>query len=122
LESVKANEFLNAKTNIKKLQLGGDKCKKLHFGKKKHLFPELYVDSWILEKKNENEKGIKNLTDVYDGDFETVLDEFLNVGRIRIYSVFKFSPNTNMNIFGSQTFTEYEYEYIRVTNFHQIRI
>jgi hypothetical protein len=61
LESVKANGFLNAKTNIKKLQFGGDKCKKLHIGKKKHLCPDLYVDSWILDKKDEYKKGIKIL-------------------------------------------------------------
>ena len=70
VEIVKANGFINAKTNIKKLQFGEDNCKKLHIDKKKHLCPELYVDSWILEKKDGNEKGIKNLTDVFDGDFE----------------------------------------------------
>ena len=51
MESVKANGFLNDKTNIKKLQFGGDKCKKLHIDKKKHLCPELYVDSWNLGKR-----------------------------------------------------------------------
>jgi hypothetical protein len=29
----------------------------------------LYVDSWILDKKDENKKGIKNLADVFDGDY-----------------------------------------------------
>ena len=55
---------------------------------------------------------------------KTVLDEYLNFERklIQIYSGFKFTPNTNMIIFGSQIFTEYEYEYIQVTNFYQIRI
>ena len=69
VESVKANGFLNAKTYIKKFHFGGDKCKKLHIGKKKHLCPDLYVDSWILDKKDENKKGIQNLADVFDGDY-----------------------------------------------------
>ena len=34
VESVKANGFLNDKTNIKKLQFGGDKCKKLNIDKR----------------------------------------------------------------------------------------
>ena len=56
--------------NIKKLQFGGDKCYKLHIGKKKHLCPELHVDSWKLQKKNVNETGIRNLKDVFNGDFK----------------------------------------------------
>jgi hypothetical protein len=63
-----------------------------------------------------------------------VLDEYINFERIRIgiYSGSKYSPNMNMyifvsqifneyknmNIFGLVIFTEYEYEYIRVSNFH----
>ena len=70
VESVKSNAFLNSKTNIKKLQFGGEKCYKLHIGKKKHLCPELHVDSWKLQKKDEKESGIKNLKDVFDGDFK----------------------------------------------------
>ena len=69
LESVKSNAFLNSKTNIKKLQFGGDKCYKLHIGKKKHLCPELSVDSWKLQKRDETRTGIRNLKDVFDGDF-----------------------------------------------------
>ena len=42
---------------------------------------------------------------------------FVSVGRI-----FIFGPNTNTNIFGFPNFTEYEYEYIRVSKFHRIRI
>ena len=71
VESVKSNAFLNSKTNIKKLQFGGDKCYKLHIGKKKHLCPELlHVDSWKLRKENVNETGIKNLKDVFNGDLK----------------------------------------------------
>ena len=70
VESVKSNAFLNSKTNIKKLQFGGDKCYKLHIGKKKHLCPELHVDSWKLQKENPNETGVRNLKDVFNGDFK----------------------------------------------------
>ena len=32
------------------------------------------------------------------------------------YSVWKYNPNTNTNIFGPRIKTEYEYEYIRFEN------
>ena len=70
VESVKVNGFLNSKTNIKKLQFGEDKCKKLHIGKKKHLCPKLHVDTWKLEKEDEKKLGIKNLKDVFCGDYQ----------------------------------------------------
>ena len=65
LESVKINAFLNSKTNIKKLQFGGDKC----LGKKKYLCPDLFVDDWKLEKKDKNKTGVKNMEDIFVGDF-----------------------------------------------------
>ena len=68
IESVKVNGYLNSKTNIKKLQFGEDKCKKLHIGRKNHMCPDLFVDTWKLEKEDENKKGIKNLKDVFSGD------------------------------------------------------
>ena len=69
-ESVKNNGFLNAKTKVKKLQFGGDKCHKMHVGKKHYLCPELAVDNWELRKVNKLEAGITNLEDVFVGDFE----------------------------------------------------
>ena len=69
--------FFNAKTNVKKLQFGGDKCHKMHVGKKQHLCPDLFVDNWELKKVDKNGHGIKNLEDIYVGDFkkENVEDE-----------------------------------------------
>ena len=32
--------------------------------------PDLYVDSRILDKKDEKNNEIKNLADVFDGDYE----------------------------------------------------
>ena len=54
IETVKTNGFLNAKTNVKKLQFGSDKCHKMHVGKKHHLCPDLFVDNWELRKINKN--------------------------------------------------------------------
>ena len=68
IETVKTNGFLNAKTNVKKLQFGGDKCHKMHVGKKHHLCPDVFVDNWELEKIDKNGHGIKNLEDIYVGD------------------------------------------------------
>jgi hypothetical protein len=51
LESVKAYGFLNAKTDIKKLQFGGDKCKKLHISKKKHLCPDCMLTPGYLIRR-----------------------------------------------------------------------
>ena len=70
MESVKTNGFLNAKTNVKKLQFGGDKCHKMHVGKENHLCPDLYVDNWELEKVDELKTGINNLKDVFVGDYK----------------------------------------------------
>ena len=69
VETVKTNAFLNSKTNLKKLQFGGDKCHKIHIGQKKYLCPDLFVDSWKLAKDDENKTGIRNMKDIFVGDF-----------------------------------------------------
>ena len=50
----------------------------------------------------------------------TIRFENINRIRIRIYSVWKFKPNTNTNIFGLKILTEYEYEYYSVFEKHRI--
>ena len=60
--------FINAKTNVKKLQFGVDKCHPIHVGGQEHLTPELYVDNWEVKKISEEGKGVKNLKDVCEGD------------------------------------------------------
>ena len=50
LDTVEVAAYINAKTNVKKLQFGVDKCHQLHFGGKKHFFPYLHIDSWGLKK------------------------------------------------------------------------
>ena len=69
VDSVKMNGYPDAQTNFKKLQFGGDKCHKIHIGKKKHLCPDLCVDNWELRKKDENKTGIRNMEDIFVGDF-----------------------------------------------------
>ena len=43
------NSFLNAKTNLKRLQYGEDKCHKLHVGWKNQTCPELFIDTWKVK-------------------------------------------------------------------------
>ena len=64
VDSVAMNAYLNQKTNIKKLQFGPDKCHQLHVGKRNLCCPELFIDEWKLEKKDELETGLDNLVDV----------------------------------------------------------
>ena len=49
LKSVVMNSFLNSKSKVKKLQLGIDKCHKLHIGKEKKTCPDFFIDKWIVE-------------------------------------------------------------------------
>ena len=76
-DSVQMNAFLNAKTSIKRLQYGPDKCHQLHVGKDKTLCPDLFIDEWKLVKKDELQTGIENLVDKQDGihKLESVQDD-----------------------------------------------
>ena len=58
------NAFLNAKTSIKKLQFGVDKCHKIHIGKNDIKCPELFIDNWKLVKKDNLKTGYENLEEV----------------------------------------------------------
>ena len=49
IESLKMNSFLNARTNLKRLQYGEDKCHKLHVGRKNQTCPELFIDTWKVK-------------------------------------------------------------------------
>ena len=64
VEAVEMNAYLNQKTNIKKLQFGPEKCIKLHVGKENICCPDLYIDEWKLEKKDELKTCVDNLVDV----------------------------------------------------------
>ena len=65
-----ANGFINLKTDIKKLQFGAQKCKKLHVGKVKEDFKcqSLKIDDWKeVELKNE-ETGMDDIVDICEGE------------------------------------------------------
>ena len=69
LKSVVMNSFLNSKSKVKKLQLGIDKCHKLHIGKEKKTCPDLFIDKWIVENVDEtNTSGRTGFEDVLVGD------------------------------------------------------
>ena len=73
LETVELNSYINAKTKLKKLQFGADKCHKMHIGPKKDFCPTLSVDGWKNEFGQQDEfvgqKVIKDVTDEkYLGD------------------------------------------------------
>ena len=75
VDSVLMNAFLNQKTTIKKLQFGPEKCHQLHVGKSKANCPDLYIDEWKLEKRNETETGVDNLIDVLADDCKIEMAE-----------------------------------------------
>ena len=49
-DTVELNAFINAKTNTKKLQFGEDKCVKMHVGGNSDLCPDVYIDTWKVQK------------------------------------------------------------------------
>ena len=63
------NALINAKTNMKKLQYGVQKCFKMHVGKScyKEICSDLYVDGWKIKEASEVEIGNTKLIDEHDG-------------------------------------------------------
>ena len=75
IESIKTNAFLNAKSSVKKLQFGMNKCHKLHVGKNKSSCPDLYLDEWKVKSVDDTETV--TLEDVQEDEHivEDVSDE-----------------------------------------------
>ena len=67
IDSGLATAHLNAQTNLKKLQYGESKCKKLHIGKSHAICPNNAIDAWKLEKPEEEAKSILDLVDTEAG-------------------------------------------------------
>ena len=65
-KSVEMASYLNTQTNIRKLRFGVKKCFKLHVGKDHTKCPELTIDNWKLEKKEEIISNIWDLEDIED--------------------------------------------------------
>ena len=54
-DSVMMSSYVNTQTNLKKLQFGPEKCKKLHIGTEGHNCPTLTVEKWTeIEVQNED--------------------------------------------------------------------
>ena len=70
VDTVKTNSYINAKTNLKKLQFGPDKCHKMHIGKRKIYCPDLQIDSWKMGLKTQLETKMDEEIDVFEGDVQ----------------------------------------------------
>ena len=75
IESIKTNAFLNAKSSVKKLQFGMNKCHKFHVGKNKSSCLDLYLDEWKVKSVDDTETV--TLEDVQEDEHivEDVTDE-----------------------------------------------
>ena len=64
------NGFINAKTAIKRLQFGRQKCQVMHIGKHipKHKKANFYVDGWIMKELNDIETNMKESTEDFNGE------------------------------------------------------
>ena len=69
-KSVKMNSFINAKTAIKKLQFGPDKCHVLHIGRNQenHKIFDHYVEGWNMEEVPDILAGESYTEEAYDGE------------------------------------------------------
>ena len=61
------NSYMNAKTNLKKLQFGLEKCHRMHVGASTSFCPDLELDEWKLRNVLDIKTGETTLTDEYDG-------------------------------------------------------
>ena len=57
VDTVLLNAFMRAKTNIKKLQYGVEKCHKIHVGRKSSCCPVLKIDEWEVKDITEIDTG-----------------------------------------------------------------
>ena len=67
INSLMMNSFINAKSNIKKLQFGEQKCHKIHVGKDKSVCPALSIDKWKTKKVEALDNTNSSLEDVQAG-------------------------------------------------------
>ena len=68
MESLVMNSFLNAKSNVKKLQFGLSKCHKLHIGKERKTCPELHLDEWTVDAVDHTDAGGSLVLEDVQGD------------------------------------------------------
>ena len=63
LDSVLINAYINAQTNMKKLQFGSSKCHKMHVGMKTCFCPDLNVQNWEVKVVEDMFTGEKVIVD-----------------------------------------------------------
>ena len=64
LDAVVTNSFMNAQTNLKRMQYGAHKCFRLHIGKNCNLCSDLNVDTWDSVMEDFTPKSVWDLKDV----------------------------------------------------------
>ena len=69
-QTARMNAFINFKTNSKKLQFGGNKCKKMHVGhdNEDYKCQDLSVDRWSEVEVKNDETGEIEMKDIWDGE------------------------------------------------------
>ena len=70
LETVQMNGFINAKTNIKKLQFGEDKCHKMHIGAENSYCPDLFIDKWKVNTVKDFDTETIEKVDILEGEHQ----------------------------------------------------
>ena len=79
-EAVMMNSYVNAQTNLKKLQFGPEKCKQLHVGKEGQKCQSLTVEKWIEIEVQNDESDKAEIVDKWDGNItmaETEEEKYL---------------------------------------------
>ena len=64
MDAVITNAFMNAQTNLKRMQYGANKCFRLHIGKNCNLCSDLNVDTWDSVMEDFTPKSVWDLKDV----------------------------------------------------------
>ena len=69
-KSARLNSFINAKTALKKLQFGPDKCHVLHIGKHHEDYQKVYhyVEGWKMSEVQDLQTGEFLFSESYDGE------------------------------------------------------
>jgi hypothetical protein len=69
-KSAKMNSFINAKTAIKKLQFGPDKCHVIHVGRNQEAYKNVdhYVEGWKMQEVQDIFTGEPHIEEAYDGE------------------------------------------------------
>ena len=70
-KSAMMNSFINAKTALKKLQFGPQKCHVIHIGKKHSDIKKIqhYVEGWDVQEVQDFQTGWRDVEETYDGEY-----------------------------------------------------